>query len=173
MWNLKYDTKWTYLQSRNRLTDIENRVVVAKGECVGGGMGWDFGISICKLLYMEWINNKVLLCSTGNYSHYPVIIHNGEEYAWLNHSDVHQQLTHHINQLYFNLSFPGCANGKEPTCQCRRHKRCRFDPWVRKIPWRRAWQPTPVFLPGESHGQRSLAAYSPQSRKESDMTEVT
>jgi len=45
--------------------------------------------------------------------------------------------------------------------QCRRHcKRRRFDPWVRKIPWRRAWQHTPVFLPGESHGQRSLAGCS-------------
>ena len=52
--------------------------------------------------------------------------------------------------------FPGGASGKESTCQCRRHKRHGFDPWVRKIPWRRAWQPTPVFLPGESHGQRSL-----------------
>ena len=40
-------------------------------------------------------------------------------------------------------------------------KRCRFIPWVRKIPWRRAWQLTPVLLPGESHGQRSLAGYSP------------
>jgi len=39
---------------------------------------------------------------------------------------------------------------KEPACQCRRPKRCRFNPWVGKIPWRRAWQPTPVFLPGES-----------------------
>ena len=38
---------------------------------------------------------------------------------------------------------------------------CGFDPWVRKIPWRRAWQPTPVFLPEEPHGQRSLAGYSP------------
>ena len=47
---------------------------------------------------------------------------------------------------------------KEPTCQCRRHKRCAFDPWVRKIPRRRAWQPTPVFLPGECCGQRSLWA---------------
>ena len=43
--------------------------------------------------------------------------------------------------------------------------------WVRKIPWRRAWQPTPVFLPGESHGKRSLAIYSPSGRKESDTTE--
>ena len=48
-----------------------------------------------------------------------------------------------------------------------------FNPWVGKIPQRRAWQPTPVFLPGESHGQRSLVGYSPQGGKESDMTEVT
>ena len=44
------------------------------------------------------------------------------------------------------------------TCQCRRYKSCRFNPWVRKIPWRRKCQPIPVFLPGESHGQRSLGA---------------
>ena len=52
--------------------------------------------------------------------------------------------------------------------QCRKP---RFDPLVRKIPWRRKWQPTPVFLPGESHGQRSLVGYSPWGRKESDTTE--
>ena len=67
----------------------------------------------------------------------------------------------------------GGTSGKEPTCQCRRHKRLRFDPWVRKIPWRRAWQPIPVFLPGKSHGQRSLVGYSPQGHKESNMTEAT
>ena len=50
------------------------------------------------------------------------------------------------------LGFSGGASGKEPTCLCRRHKRCLFDPWVGKIPWRRAWKSTPVFLPGESHG---------------------
>ena len=44
----------------------------------------------------------------------------------------------------------------EPTGHCRRPQRCRFDPWVGRIPWRRKWQPTPVFLPGEAHGQRSL-----------------
>ena len=49
----------------------------------------------------------------------------------------------------------------------------RFDPWVGKIPWSRAWQPTPVFLPGDSHGQRSLAGYSPWGCKESDTTEAT
>ena len=55
-----------------------------------------------------------------------------------------------------NRDFPGSASGKEPTCWCRAPKRHWFYPWVRKIPWRRAWQPIPVFLPGESHGQRSL-----------------
>ena len=48
---------------------------------------------------------------------------------------------------------------------------CNADPWVRKIPWRREWQPTPVFLPGESHGQSSLVGYSPWGHKELDMTE--
>jgi len=71
------------------------------------------------------------------------------------------------------MGFPGGTSDKEAACQCRRHKRCRFDPWVGKIPWRWAWQPTPVFLPGESHGQRSLAGYCPQSCTESDTTEGT
>ena len=52
--------------------------------------------------------------------------------------------------------FPGAASGKEPSCQSWRHKETGLDPWVGKIPWRRAWQPTPAFSPGESHGQRSL-----------------
>ena len=59
--------------------------------------------------------------------------------------------------------FPGDMSGKESTCQRRRHKRCGFDPQVRKMPCRRAWQPSPVFLPGECHIQRSLVGYSPQS----------
>ena len=60
------------------------------------------------------------------------------------------------------------AGGKEPACQHRRHRRHRFHPWVRKIPWRRRWQPTPVFFPGDSHGQRRLVGYSPYGPKESD-----
>ena len=71
------------------------------------------------------------------------------------------------------LGFPGGASGKEPAFQCRRHKRFRFDPWVRKICWRRAWQPTPAFLPRQFHGQRSLAGCSPWGRKELDATETT
>ena len=57
--------------------------------------------------------------------------------------------------VYF---FPCGVGGKEPAYQCRRLKRCIYS-WIGKIPWRRAWQPTPAFLPGESHGQRSPAGY--------------
>ena len=62
-------------------------------------------------------------------------------------------------------------SGKEYTCLCRRCRQCRFGPWEGKIPWRRKWQPTPVLFPGKSHGQRSLAGYSPWGHKESDTTE--
>ena len=54
--------------------------MVAKGEGDGRGLDWEFGISRCKVVYIEWINNKVLLYSTGNYIQYPVINHNGKEY---------------------------------------------------------------------------------------------
>ena len=61
-----------------------------------------------------------------------------------------------VDSSVVSEGFPGGISGKKSTCQRRRHKKCGFDPWVRKIPWRRKGQPTPVFLPGESHGQRSL-----------------
>ena len=60
--------------------------------------------------------------------------------------------------IFLYVGFPG----KESACKCRRHE---FDPWVGKIPWRKKWQPTPVFLPGESHGQRSLAGYGLITRR--------
>ena len=69
----------------------------------------------------------------------------------------------YIHTHIYIYGFPG----KEPACQGRR---CKFDPWVGKIPWRREWQLTPVFLPGESHGWRSLVGYYPWSRKELDTT---
>ena len=66
------------------------------------------------------------------------------------------------------VGLPRRFNGRESTCQCGRHG---FSPWVRKIPWRRRWPPTPVFLPEESHGQRSLVGYSPWGHKALDRTE--
>ena len=71
---------------------------------------------------------------------------------------------HHLRSTegtYFNIikwvqaSQVG-ASRKEPACQCRRHRRSGFNPWVWKIPWSRKWKPTPIFLPGNFHGKRSL-----------------
>ena len=70
-----------------------------------------------------------------------------------------QEAVHHC------ADFQGGAGDKEPACRCRRRGRLGFCPWVGKIPWRRAWRPTPVFLPGESHGQSSLEDYSPWGHK--------
>ena len=66
------------------------------------------------------------------------------------------------------MGFPEGSVIKSPPAKCRR---CGFDPWVGKIHWRRKWQPTSVFLPGKSHGQRSLVGCSPWGHEESDTTE--
>ena len=65
-----------------------------------------------------------------------------------------------IHCLGLSRASQNLSGGKEPACQYKRHKKGWFSSWARKIPWRRKWQPTPVFLPGEPHGQRSLAGYS-------------
>ena len=68
------------------------------------------------------------------------------------------------------MLLPRWFSGKESACQCRRF---RFDPWVGKIPWRRKWRPSPVFLPGKFQGERNLVGYSTWGHKELDMTEAT
>ena len=73
--------------------------------------------------------------------------------------------------VYTN-GIPRWHSDKESTCQCRRHKRRGFNPWVEKmIPWSRKWLLTPVFSPGKFHGQRSLVGYSPQGHEVLDMTD--
>ena len=76
-------------------------------------------------------------------------------------------------QIYTVVDFPGGSVGKESTCNARDTGDCRFDPLVGKILWRRAWQPTPVFLPGEFHGQRGLVGYGPWVHNELGTTEAT
>ena len=79
MWNLKYDpNEFVYETEIDRLIDKENRLMIAKGEGAGGETEEEIGVSKCKLLYIDQINNKVLLCSTGSYIQYPGI--NGKEY---------------------------------------------------------------------------------------------
>ena len=88
-------------------------------------------------------------------------------------SDHFWSVAQRLGTLALNLyiGLPRWRNDNESACQCRSRKRQGFDLWVRKIPWSRKWQPTAVFLPGESLGWRSLAGYSPQGRKESDKIE--
>ena len=71
------------------------------------------------------------------------------------------------------MGFPDGDSGKESTCPCRGHERLGFNPWVRKILWRREWHPTPVFLPAKFLGQRSPVGYRPWGCKESDTTKWT
>ena len=75
---------------------------------------------------------------------------------------VHGLNYYHYCRICINLGLSWWLSDKQSSCQCRRPG---FNPWVRKIPWRRKWQPTPVFLPGESPGQRSLVGYSSWGRK--------
>ena len=76
MWNLKYGTDEPIYRTE-RLIDTENKLVAAKGEGEGVGVDWEFGVSRCKLLHLEWISSKVLLYSTENYIQCPVIEHDG------------------------------------------------------------------------------------------------
>ena len=89
-------------------------------------------------------------------------------------SDTTEQLTHtHTHtHTHYCVVFSG-GSMQETTCQCWRLKKCRFDPWVRKIPQRRKRQPIPVFLPRESHGQRNLVGYSPWGCKRVRQDRVT
>ena len=73
--------------------------------------------------------------------------------------------------LNSHVGLPKCLSGEESACQCKRCRKHGFSPWIRKIPWSRKWQPTPVLLPEKFHGQRSLVGYSSWGGKESDMTQ--
>ena len=83
------------------------------------------------------------------------------------YTHIYKQLDKKYVYILLCLGLPMWLSGKESTCQCRR---CGFNPWVKNIPWRRKWQPTPVFLPGKSHRQRGLAGKSPRSCRKLDTT---
>ena len=84
--------------------------------------------------------------------------HSLSSYGLLCIDPVWGLLNHWIYKLILGASW--CSDGKESACQCKRHG---FDSWIERIPWRRKWQSTPVFLPGKFHRQRSLASCSPWS----------
>ena len=79
--------------------------------------------------------------------------------------DILSILSPKLDSTKIAQGFPSDSVVKNLPASCRRCKGCGVNPWVGKIPWRREWQPTPIFLPGESHGQRNLAGYSPWGRR--------
>ena len=87
----------------------------------------------------------------------------------LNYGELFPQIVEETMEIVTDIIFfSGGSDSKASACNTGDPV---FNPWVGKIPWRRKWQPTPVLLPGKSHGQRTLVGYSPWGRKESDMTE--
>ena len=93
--------------------------------------------------------------------------------CWLSTYSAFERIILHsfLNCYYGYHRASQVLSGKESACQCRRHRRCGFDPWIGKILWRRKLHSTAVFLPKTSHGQRSSAGHSPRGPKESDFTE--
>ena len=98
-WNLKYDTNEPIYETETDSQTQRTDLWLPTGR-VGEGMEWEFGISRCKLLYKELINNKVLLYSTGNYIQYPVINHNGREYEKNIYTHTHTHIYTWVTLLY-------------------------------------------------------------------------
>ena len=116
-----------------------------------------------------YTDHCLIITSSSKYHHLSVM----RRFSWLLYLNLESPDIPFCPSLRSYCGFSGGASGKEPTCQCRRHKSLGFDPWIEKIPWRREWQPTPVFSPGDFHGQSSLEGYSPWGCTESDTTEAT
>ena len=125
-------------------------------------------LSFLNLMIILWLCNKIhlLLGNTNLSIKGQVCLQYTFKWFWkiilYTHTHIHTDIHTHTH------GSPDISDDKASACQWRRPT---FDPWGGKIPWKRKWQPTPVFLPGKSHGQRSLVGYCPWGRKESDTTE--
>ena len=136
-----------------------------------------YSLSLSFVTYQFKIGNSVI------FLWFPQQIHTFKCLLWLTmelsldkpllHWNYCKGKMHVIHVTYQSYCLRKWLSGKESACQCRGHRRDRFSPWLGKIPWRREWQPTPLFLPGKSHGRKSLMGYSLWGCKELDMTEHT
>ena len=116
--------------------------------------GWNPGLPHCKRILYQ-------LSHKGSSVKLKCLCLAHKEGDYLTVLTCEKKLTYPFQRL------PSWLSGQEPGRQCRR---CRFDPWVGKIPWRRKWLPSPVFLPGKYYGQRSLAGTVHGVAQEPDMT---
>ena len=117
------------------------------------------GWNPCLLLFLHWQGDSLPL------SHLET---SNSTSGYFSRGNKNINLRRHMNSY---AGLPRWLSGKETACRYKRYKRHGFDPWAGEIFWRREWQPTPVFLPGEFHGQRSLVGYNPWGCKESDIFE--
>ena len=157
---------WTYCFCRSKIVkDLQFHVV--QSDILGVLQGSLLNGTGC--IPRSWLPAECRCLCKGVTSLHPQFLHQTRG-SWLKSSFIWTR----VNVPFLFNCFPwnfiltvilGKAVIKEYACWCRRRKRCRFNPWVRKIPWRRGWQPTPVFLPQESHGQRSLMGYSSWGHK--------
>ena len=116
-------------------------------------------------MYRE--NSSVLTKKLRSYNEC-CVIYIVQFYLYILLTEFSSGLTKRLRKKVILWGYPSGSDGKESTCQCRRP---RFNPWVGKIPCRKKWQPTLIFLPGKPHQQRTLVGYSPWGCKESDTTE--
>ena len=160
----------------------QRAIVRSQEECAGGeGLqsdpatsltveSWAFCSLICKMgtimpiLLSDWRIKREKL-------HH--LAYNIDSINFYSLPPLHHKLAQSTDNYLRRVSFthPRSFSGKEPARQCRRCWSHGFNPWVGKIHWRGKWQPTPVFLPGSKHGQRSPVGYSPWGCKKSDTTE--
>ena len=142
---------------------------------------WRFSLPRINYLYRKKCDLKCkdLFDSTGNSTQYSIMAYMGKELQYckvtslqlikINEKQNKQKKNLKKSGYMYVEGFPGAQMVKNPPAM--QETRPGFDPWVRKIPWRREWKPTPFFLSGELHGQRILAGYSPWGHRDSDTTE--
>ena len=172
MWNLKRNDM--NLQNTKRLTDLENELMVVSREGRGEGIARKFGLDLYTLLYLKWITPKDLLYSTGNCGQCYVAAWMGGEFGgeWIH---VYEWLETPL----FIWNYHNIVNWAFLVAQIVKNPLAIQKTRVWSLGWKNPLGkgtfrfPAPLFLPRESHGQRSLADYSPWGHKESDMTEHT